>query len=143
MAFLASALAIAAALGGVGWSWSPAGGRGSLAADREGLVLVRSGSDLSRARDDGLLTVMLDWLSLAGRGDEYDAWVRLTAADGTLHEGRWAYGSVMGAWDRGELRTKTDLRLPATFPAAWPSPCCWDSVADATPPQSGRSISVP
>ena len=69
----------------------------------EGLVLVRSGSDLSRARDDGLLTVMLDWLSLAGRGDEYDAWVRLTAADGTLHEGRWAYGSVMGAWDRGEL----------------------------------------
>ena len=42
---------------------------------QEGLVLVRSGSDLSRARDDGLLTVMLDWTSLAGRGDEYDAWV--------------------------------------------------------------------
>jgi hypothetical protein len=117
---LASALAITAALGGLGWSWSPGPVPGE---DRwqqigEHLVLVRSGSDLSRSRDDGLITVVLDWLSLADRGDEYDAWVRLASADGPLLEGRWAYGSVMGAWDRGELvRTKTDLRLPATFPA--------------------------
>jgi hypothetical protein len=116
----AAALVVAIGVAGLlGWCWSPQAESGD---DRrqevgEHLVLIRSAANLRRLPNDGLLTVELDWLSRAQQQQEYDAWIRVSAADGSAHEGRWAYGSLTGVWDRGELvRTKSDLRLPASLP---------------------------
>ena len=82
------------------------------------LSLAGSSLDASLLAARGSLGVTLYWLSRAAQTTAFDVRLRIVRADGVAHDAWWLHGPTRRAWDRGELaRTRTDLRLPADFPA--------------------------